>query len=118
MATWPSGLYGCILKDGFQETTPDNVIRSPMDVGPAKIRQRSTSDVRSITLTLFLDKDQLALLEDFYVITTKYGSLQFGMFRPRYRHDAISGQYRFAGAPMYSNFDQGWRVAMKLEELP
>ena len=118
MAIWPSTLYSCILKDGYQEITPENTIRSAMGYGPAKVRQRASSNVRDVTMSLFCSDAQLATFETFYTSTVKYGSIQFGMFKPRYAHDTTSGQYRFVGQPAYANFNQGWRITMKLEELP
>ncbi|QLH37711.1 MAG: hypothetical protein HWD60_00095 [Defluviicoccus sp.] len=42
-AVWPSSLPQKPLVDGFSETAPNLVVRSPMDVGPAKVRRRATA---------------------------------------------------------------------------
>ena len=118
MTIWPSTLYSCILKDGYQETLPENVLRSEVGHGPPKVRRRSSSNVRKFTMALFCTDAQLVTFDAFYTTTTKSGSLQFGMFKPRYKHDSISGQYRFAAQPMYANFNHGWRIALQLEEMP
>ena len=44
---WPSALPEFFLQDGFRESAPDNVIRSPQSQGAEKRRRRYTAAVRS-----------------------------------------------------------------------
>ncbi len=45
MATWPATLPAPALSS-LRETPPDNLIRTQMDKGPAKVRRRTTANVR------------------------------------------------------------------------
>ena len=112
---WPSALYGFILKDGFQETPPDNILRTDMDVGPAKLRQRGTAAVRKFTVQMFFSKALVATFETFYVTTSKHGSLAFDYKAPR---TEVEEDHRFASIPMYVKRDQGYIVSFQLELMP
>ena len=48
MAVWPLDLPQKPLLQGFSETLPNLVTRSPMDIGPAKVRRRSTAGVTQL----------------------------------------------------------------------
>ena len=115
MASWPSTLYGTVLKSGYNETVPENIIRTEMDVGPAKIRRRGTAAVRPFTFNLFLSPTQLSALDTFYVTTLKSGSLSFTFKSPRTQ---VEGDYQFVAPPSYSPSDQGYIVTCQLELLP
>jgi hypothetical protein len=115
MASWPDELYGTILKSGYNETVPNNVIRTEMDVGPAKIRRRGTAAVRPFTFNLFLSPAQLATFDTFYVTTIKSGSLSFTFRSPRTQ---VIGDYQFVAPPSYNPSDQGYIVSCQLELLP
>ena len=45
MTSWPATLPVSPLLDGFIETVPETIIRTDMDQGPAKTRQRTTAGV-------------------------------------------------------------------------
>ena len=113
--TWPTALYGTILKEGYQETPPDNVIRTEMDVGPAKIRRRGTGAVRNFIFNLFLTPANLTTFNTFYDTTTKSGSLAFNFKSPR---TEVLGDHRFVAVPTYAPRDQGYIVACQLELMP
>jgi len=113
--SWPSSLYGFILKDGFRESPPDNVLRTEMDVGPAKLRRRSTAAVRTFSVDMFFSKAMVATFETFYVTTSKYGSLAFNYKSPRTETEL---EHRFASVPAYIKRDNGYVVSFKLELMP
>lgn len=115
MATWPAVLYGRILKGSFTETPPQNVLRTKMDTGPAKLRRRSTAAIRSISFTLFLSKALVATFDTFYVTTIQSGSIKFDMYHPR---TYVQGEYRFVNQPQYSASTEGYDVHISLELLP
>ena len=62
---------------------PDNVIRTSMDVGVAKVRRRTTASSRPVSGTLKLNYEQAQLLETFYLETLVSGSVPFDMRDPR-----------------------------------
>ena len=112
--TWPSTLRGFFLKDGFQEVPPKNVIRTQMDVGPAKVRRRTTSNVRTYNCKIFLTMTLVATFDTFFVTTTRSGSLTILLKHPRTK---VDGTFRFVGEPQYSRASQGWTVSFQLEQL-
>lgn len=115
MADWPATLYGLILENTFSEAPPDNVIRTPMDAGPTKVRRRSTANIRPITFTLFLTKAKVAILDTFYDSTLQSGALTFNMYHPRTH---ASGSYRFVERPAYAEMNSGFSARISLELMP
>jgi len=113
--SWPATLYGYILKEGFQEIPPDNTIRTEMDVGPAKLRRRSTSAVRKFTVQMFFTTALVATFETFYNTTSESGSLAFSYRAPR---TETLADHRFASVPTYAKRDQGYVVSFQLELMP
>lgn len=114
MIYWPTSLRDYFLTS-WRELPPQNVVRSPMDAGPAKVRRRSTADVRVFELRMFLKPSLMTVLDDFFVTTTKSGTLSFEMKSPRTKE---AKNFRFVEAPAYSRYKQGYVVNLKLEELP
>lgn len=112
---WPTTLYGLILKEGFQETPPENVLRTEMDVGPAKLRRRSTAAVRKFPVQMFFSVALVAIFETFYVTTSKSGSLVFNYRSPRTK---VLADHRFASVPIYTPRNQGYIVSFQLELMP
>lgn len=113
MPTWPSTLK--VTRSGFKETPAKNMIRSDMDTGPAKVRRRSTANVRPATVMLFLTDDQLQTLDDFFVNDCASGALSFDFINPRTNSTV---QARFVEEPEYPQADAYWNVSLSLEFLP
>lgn len=116
MAAWPTTLPAP-LSNTLKETPPDNALRSSMDKGPAKVRRRTTANVRPLSFEMACDTDQLNTLDDFYVNETFSGVDQFDYKHPR------TGQIvsaRFTGPPNYADMNTGrlYNVAIQLEILP
>lgn len=97
MAMWPATLPAPSI-NSFQETPPDNLIRSNMDKGPAKVRRRTTANVRPIQFTLMLTEAQVAILDTFFNTTVFGGAEEFDYTHPR-TGDAVSA--RFVSPPQY-----------------
>ncbi len=117
-AVWPGGLPQLVAVDGYRESPPDNLIRTPMDEGPDHIRRARTSNSRAIQVQLDLTMAQIEILDDFYVSTLSDGSLPFDWVRPRQQTAAT---LRFVIQPTYTpqgGSDQWWRAAMVLEIMP
>lgn len=110
MADWPSTLS--ILLDNYSEEAPDRVIRSQMDVGPAKIRRRSSAAVRNISLNLFLNDAQVETFDDFFDAND---ALVFNFTNPR---TAVVENARFTSKPSYTRKETMWAVSVQLELLP
>jgi hypothetical protein len=115
MPDWPTALYGKILKDGYQETPPDNVIRSKPDVGPDKVRRRTTANVTEFVLPMFFTAAELVVFDTFFVSTISYGALSFSYKHPRTQ---AAGSYRIVGVPKRSKASMGFIVSINMELLP
>ena len=65
----------------FTETGGVNIIRSPMDAGPAKQRKRGNKP-QVMQMTFTMSADQIVIFENF-VKTTLNGTARFGFPHPR-----------------------------------
>lgn len=116
MASWPATLPQQVLRDGLGETLPDTALRTSMDVGPAKLRRRSSAAVRPISAAVNLSTSQAADLETFYVSTLEGGTLPFDMADPR---TGTTYSFRFTSPPGLSPLGATiWRASLALERLP
>lgn len=117
--TWPTSLPQKPLRDGFSEVGGVNVIRTPMDKGPARTRRLSRL-VKPIQVTFLMTKAQVVTLEDF-VENTLFGVRRFNFTHPR-KLTAIEVRIVPGGegvfytlSPLSVDF---WQVSMSLEVLP
>lgn len=113
MAVWPEQF--CPLINSFQETPPENTIRTTMDRGPAKVRRRTTANVRQVSFNLFLKNDGVDVLDDFFTTDTFSGADDFDFIHPRTKE---SVKARFVSPPQYRNRGTGYEVSISLEILP
>ena len=112
---WPSALYGKILKDGFQEITPDNTIRSQVDMGIPQTFQRGTSFPRMFNVRMFLTLSEMNSLVTFYETSLVHGTERFSMYIPRTEASSVC---RFVTRPIYEPMNQGYVATFQLEVLP
>lgn len=117
MATWPGTLPTAPEGPGYTETVPNTVVRTSMDAGPPKVRQRFTAGVRPFAMSWMLTKAQVATLDTFYLTTLAGGSLSFdGLAHPRTQATAT---FRFIGPPTYAYLGPDvWRATTQLEIVP
>lgn len=117
MATWPNTLPAYPEGENYQEQAPNTLIRTSMDAGPPKVRQRYTAGVRNFTMTWMLTKAQVDTLDTFYVSTLAGGSLSFtGLNHPR---KGTAATFRFVEPPSYAYLGPDtWRASTKMEILP
>jgi hypothetical protein len=116
LPAWPETLPASPLLDGLQETLPDNILRSEAEQGPAKLRRRSTSAVRGLTLAYLLAQEQISALEAFYLDTLAGGAVSFTHTHPRTGNGITC---RFKKPPSYSPLNPGYyRAVIELEVLP
>jgi hypothetical protein len=115
---WPAGLPQFVAKN-FSGDSGANILRTPMDAGPAKERRRS-GRASPLQVQFFMTSAQIDTLETF-VNTTLRGTARFGFNHPRKQtqvevriipqQDGALYKYSFMGGQMYS-------VTMSLEVLP
>lgn len=113
---WPVTIPDEFMDDGFAESPPDNSIRSQTDIGPPKIRRRSTAGIRPIVGQQKMTSAQVATLDTFYVTTTQSGSLDFEKKNPR---TGSTVNMVFSKPPRYRPAGGDyWFVDLELEQLP
>lgn len=117
VSPWPSTLPQNIRIEGYGESLPDTNVKASMDVGPAKIRRRTTSAVRPVSGELVLTHVELEDFKDFYNDDLLGGSLRFSWTDPFDGSTAV--EMRFAEAPSWNAQDPDkFKVNIKLEILP
>ncbi len=117
MAQWPASLPAPALNT-LRETPPNNSIASQMDKGPAKVRRRTTANVRPISFIMKCTPDQIATLDDFYDNTTFSGSVDFDYTHPR-TGAAVTARFKPETPPTWDE-QEGvlYNATIELEILP
>lgn len=89
MADWPATLPTEFPEDGFTLQPASGVIRTQMDIGPAKTRKRTSSVVESFSGTLVMTRNQYQnVFLPFYHNNIASGATAFNWTHP------ISGNNR------------------------
>jgi hypothetical protein len=114
MATWPVSLPSYFMQGGYSEMLPKNIIKTKMEIGPPKMRRRSTTGPRPISGQLHMDAAQVVTFETFFESTLLSGSLRFDWVNPRTR---TAKEFRFVDPPTYAAMGQDFVVSLKLEQM-
>ena len=113
--TWPATLPSP-SPDGYGERPGAGPLRTEMEVGPPKVRRRTTTVVRQFDINLELTKAQIATLDTFYVTTLAGGVTEFDWTNPRTEAAATC---RFVTVPVYTTTGgDGWQARFRMEVLP
>lgn len=120
--TFPPSLTRSPRLTDMNEEEVDVVLRSEMEVGPAKLRRRLTGGVRKFDVSLDLTRTQLTdVFIPFFVTTTLGGSLSFLWKNPR---TGAAADFRFLEKPTYkpraprADGGEWWIASFKVEMLP
>lgn len=120
--TWPVSLTRSPRLGDLSEEAPDVLLRSEVDVGPAKLRRRFTGDARRFSVALDLTRSELTTFDVFFRDTTEGGALSFDWKHPRTGAAAV---FRFLRPPTYrpqaprtASGGEWWRVTFDMEMLP
>jgi len=117
MATWPTGL-SCPILDSLSEQRQRNVASFQPEVGPPKMRRRSTAAGVLTTIAFRWTDAQVAIFDTFYITTIADGSMPFTMNHPR-TTTSYSWMFVPDEAPVIQRFAPGLcRVSIKLIRLP
>lgn len=114
MATWPAAPFPQAPEPaGYSNVEADNVIRSPMGYGPAKLRQRTSQAIRNVKMSFFLDATDTATLDAFYITTLS----RVDSFTWIDHRDNSAATYRFVSPPAYTPFGSAsyWDIQLDLE---
>jgi len=82
MAVWPTTLPQSPLVNSYSRTQESQVVRTPMETGPAKQRRRYTKPLENMNVELIMDKDQLSTFVDFHDNTLGGGADKFEWKHP------------------------------------
>lgn len=111
MAMWPTTLPTAFLVRGYTEQKQDNAVRFQPDVGPPKLRRRSTAAARTITGALVLKQSLREVFDDFYSTMLSDGADTFTWKDP----GKGPGTYVFNAPPQYRLLAPGtWEVTVQL----
>lgn len=116
MDNWPGSLQQHLNSSNFQVALGDTVVRTDMDVGPAKVRSRFTHGVDQYTTSILLTLSQWTTLRDFFKVTLANGSLPFTFTDPMTSTTEI---FRFATPPVARPLGGlVFEITMSWEKLP
>lgn len=114
--SWPATLQDKLNQESFSVELGDTVLRSDMDIGPAKVRRRTTRPIDVYTCSINLYQT------DYSTFMTFFNTYINGGVTPFEFVDPFSGnltEFRFVGTPTVSPLGSaGWfRITMKWEKL-
>ena len=114
---WPAAVSTDAIVDTYDETPGETAIRSDMETGAAKSRQRFTGAIDKLVFDVPLDsRAEVQALLDFHSQTLKGGSLPFTRPHPR---TLATVTCRFLKAPKPRPESQAsWLGRVELEVLP
>lgn len=119
MSVWPSTLPTLVAQDGYQESQQSGAIRTEMEHGPPKQRNRFTATILTWQVTFEMTSAQVTTFWIFYRTTLKNGALSFtGLPVPRTQG---VGTHRFDTSSPPEVTIKGWdyyTVACSIETLP
>ncbi|WP_246828126.1 hypothetical protein [Rhizobium binae] len=103
------------MSEGYSEEGADNLLASNVSVGPAKVRRRTTANVRPITGSMAMREDEYQAFLLFVKNDIKDRALAFTFPDP---HDGSSILVRMRQPHSTAPFGIDWRVQIALEVLP
>lgn len=113
---WPTTLPTALLLSGYSQSLANVTLRTKMDVGPAKVRRRSSAGIEPVNGKIVLNKTELGYLRTFHDDTLLGGSLRFAWKEPI---TAAAVEFRFVSPPTWTTLDGGlYSVSLELEILP
>jgi hypothetical protein len=112
---WPGNLPYIEIA-GYASGMEDLLLRSPMEVGPDKVRRRNTAGVRPVNGNLTVDSAELETLRSFYKDSTLSGAIRFAWTEPETGNPV---EMRFTSPPNWTPLGAGiYKVSLRLEILP
>lgn len=118
---WPAGLPQAPQVARYSQVDQDRTVRTAMDVGPAKVRRRTTAAIETCEIELRLTRAQVAAFKAFFRDYVQAGAIPF-----EWKHHETGNivDYRFIGppttSPLASRQDgtEHWTATFQLEVMP
>lgn len=110
MSMWPEKFI--ILRDGFSEGLPERVIKSQMDVGPAKKRRRTVLASYTIAFVCRIESFDVDEFRNFYLDN----DVSFFDFKHPRTNKIVKA--RFNNVPEIKLNELSYTVNVELEILP
>jgi hypothetical protein len=117
-AAWPSTLPPTFESDGYQETEPDVLSEDVMEVGPPKVRRRTTAAPAELSGSILCDQAQLATFKSFLRTTLAGGALPFSGFTHPSDQTSIPAARFKKGTVTYAARNPYVQIAFTLYVLP
>lgn len=119
MATWPSTLPTAPLVNGYSVDPASNVIRSDMEIGPARVRRIATSRNDQVSISLVLVGSQVTAFRDWFDDSSSGlagGVNWFTGLRLNLDGTVTTPECRFVGKHSFSLVDsKRYRLTAKVE---
>ena len=113
--TWPGSLQDLLNEENFSFSVGETVIRTDMDIGPAKVRRRTTKSIDKLTGSVNLTTAQFTVFYDFYDITLDGGVNTFMYDDPI---TGVATEYRFTRPPEVRSLGGGqFRTSFEWEKI-
>lgn len=109
---WPSTLPKYVEQSGYSEGGIDNLIKTEMNNGPYKTRQKSTRAYQPIKGAMVIDTNQRAYFYTFYKTTIAFGALSFLFPKPENVLENIEAKLTDFGIVPISGSQ--WRLSLSL----
>jgi hypothetical protein len=110
MPAWPGTLPQLFQRPGFKESEADNLLRTPMDKGPPKVRRRGSDAPRPHAGSMLIDGTQYSAFRTFYKTTLAEGSLTID--------SGLNDAHGVARVWRITLGNDYWQLSLELEELP
>lgn len=117
MPAWPATLPQFVVRWGFEEGFKRTVVRSQMDSGATKRRQRFITSPTELNVVVPMDDAELAIFKTFYEDTLGNGALSFTFTHPRLG-TTVTVAFKDDPDPLVPEGALTYLVRMKLEILP
>jgi hypothetical protein len=96
-ATWPASLQDKLNQASFSYAFGETLIRSTVDVGPAKVRRRFTKGIDVLTCSILLkNASEYSIFYNFYDSTLNGGVNRFEFVHPI---TGVLSEFRMIKAP-------------------
>ena len=121
MPVWPLALPQRPLRNGYSDSAPNNLLRSDMETGPAKVRRRGNARPHNAQVTYIMSNEQAEVFEEFATVTLAEGSIAFDWWHPRLkkyvRARLLTGENGLFTRTYYSD-SLAWQYDLTIEYWP